>query len=392
MVPVLATADTPARPRPDGRGDGADVQKRVFVLITGGGTGGHVYPALAVAQELVRRGYSRDAIHFVGARRGMEATSVPEAGFMIDLLPGRGLRRSIRPSAIRDNVGALFGTVRALGTALRIVGRVRPQVVFGVGGYASLPCMVAARLRRIPVVVHEQNRAPGLANRIGVRLGARAAVSLAETPLRDAVVTGNPIRGEVAQARRAPVRPPLVVIIGGSLGAGRLNDAAMELYGRWRARSDVAVRHVAGRRNIEECRRRLDETRRPDDVLAYELVAYEDSMAELYQRASVFVSRAGAVTVAELAATGMPALLVPLPGAPDDHQQANATALTDAGAAFMVPDAALDGARLESELDLLLGAPDRLAAMSAAALRCGRVDAAARVADLLETVARGEAR
>jgi undecaprenyldiphospho-muramoylpentapeptide beta-N-acetylglucosaminyltransferase len=386
---MMAPAETPAI----GEGDhsGADTSGGVFVVITGGGTGGHVYPALAVAEELVRRGHPRDAIHFVGARRGMEATSVPEAGFAIDLLPGRGIRRSFRPAAIRDNVGALIGSVRALGAAIRIVGRLRPEVVFGVGGYASLPCVIAARLRRIPAVVHEQNRAPGLANRVGVRLGARAAVSLPDTPLRDAVVTGNPIRAEVAAVRRVPVQPPLVVIVGGSLGAGRLNDAALELYARWRDREDVTVRHVAGRRNIEECRARLDAVRRAGDVLAYELVAYEDSMAEVYERAALLVSRAGAVTVAELAATGTPALLVPLPGAPDDHQRANARALTHAGAAVVVADAELDGARLEAELGRLLGDPGRLTAMGDAARRCGRGDAAARVAELLEASARGGA-
>ena len=146
---------------------------RAFALVTGGGTGGHVYPALAIADELVRRGHPRGTIHFVGAARGLEARVVPAAGYSIDLLPGRGLQRSLRPRAILDNLAALWATVRAFGQAWRIVGSRRPEVVIGVGGYASMPGVLAARLRRIPVVIHEQNAAPGLANRVAVRLGAR---------------------------------------------------------------------------------------------------------------------------------------------------------------------------------------------------------------------------
>jgi undecaprenyldiphospho-muramoylpentapeptide beta-N-acetylglucosaminyltransferase len=360
----------------------------VFALVTGGGTGGHVTPALAVAEELVRRGHPRTDIRFVGSRRGMEASAVPAAGFAIDLLPGRGVRRSLGLRALRDNAGALLGTVGAFGRALRLVGRLRPRVVLGVGGYASLPCVVAARLRGIPTVVHEQNRAPGLANRVGVRLGARAVTSLPDTPLRGAVVTGNPVRREVAAARRAPASPPMVAIVGGSLGAVRLNDAGLALYDRWRTRTDVVVHHVSGRRNYEECRRRLDMQRRTDDVLVYELVAYEDRMELLYERASLLVCRAGAVTVAELAVTGTPALLVPLPGAPDDHQTRNAESLVSAGAAVLVVDDDLDGDRLDAELTALLATPERLHVMGEAARSCGRPDAAARVADVMEGIAR----
>jgi undecaprenyldiphospho-muramoylpentapeptide beta-N-acetylglucosaminyltransferase len=355
----------------------------VFALIAGGGTGGHVYPALALADELVGRGHARSAVHFVGSERGLEADAVPAAGFSIDLLPGRGLQRRLTLA----NVGVLWKSIVAFFRSLRIVGRLRPSVAVGVGGYASLPCLVAARLRGVPLVVHEQNAAPGLANRIAVRLGARAAVSLPDTPLRHAVVTGNPIRSEVAAVRRAPVSPPLVAIFGGSLGAQRINDAALELYERWRTRDDVVIRHVAGARNVETCRDQLATIRRPDDALVYDLVAYEDHMDSLYTRAALGVCRAGAVTVAELAAVGLPAVLVPLPGAPGDHQTRNALTLVDAGAAVLVPDAELDGAMLAGVLTELLGDPAGLAAMSAAARRLARTDAAARLADLVEDAA-----
>ncbi|MEX2254748.1 MAG: undecaprenyldiphospho-muramoylpentapeptide beta-N-acetylglucosaminyltransferase [Acidimicrobiia bacterium] len=366
---------------------GRDESARAFALIAGGGTGGHVYPALAVADELVRRGHSRASVRFVGARRGLEATAVPDAGYEIELLPGRGLRRSLSPRAVVANVGAVLGLVGACFRAFRIMGRRRPRVVLGVGGFASAAGVLAARLRRIPAVVHEQNAAPGVVNRLAVRLGARAAVSLPDTPLSGAVLTGNPVRREITAVERAPDTEPLVTIVGGSLGAKSLNDAALGLYDEWRARPDVRVRHVAGRRDFDRCRARLDATRTAGDALAYDLVAYDDDMAHAYARSSVFACRAGAVTCAELTATGMPAVLVPLPGAPADHQTKNAKALASVGAAVMLPDAELRPQRLARELALLLEDPTHLVEMSRAARALGRSDAAARVADLVETAA-----
>jgi UDP-N-acetylglucosamine--N-acetylmuramyl-(pentapeptide) pyrophosphoryl-undecaprenol N-acetylglucosamine transferase len=364
----------------------ADRDGEVFAVITGGGTGGHVYPALALAGELVARGHERDTIRFVGARRGLEARIVPEAGYAIDLLPGRGLQRRLTTA----NVRAAWDNLAAFVRARRIVRDASPRVVVGVGGYASLPCLVAARLRRVPTVVHEQNAAPGLANRIAVRMGARAAVSLPGTPLRGAVLTGNPVRAEVAATRRHPdPGRPLVAVFGGSLGAGRINDAALGLYDRWRNRSDIAVHHVTGQRNYEECAAHLAATRRPDDALDYELVGYEDQMERLYTRTTLAVCRAGAITVAELAAAGVPAVLVPLPGAPGDHQARNADALVAGGAAVVVRDDECDAARLDAEVGTLLADPARLEAKAASALALGRPDAAARLADLVEEVARG---
>ncbi|HUF83761.1 MAG TPA: undecaprenyldiphospho-muramoylpentapeptide beta-N-acetylglucosaminyltransferase [Acidimicrobiia bacterium] len=355
----------------------------VFALVTGGGTGGHVYPALALAEELVGRGHPVPTIRFVGARRGLEARVVPAAGFEIDLLPGRGLQRRLTVA----NLAALWENLRAFVRSRRIVKRARPRVVVGVGGYASLPCLLAARLRRVPAVVHEQNAAPGLANRVAVRLGARAAVSLPGTPLRDSVLTGNPIRPEIAAVRREPTTPPVVAVVGGSLGAGRLNDAALGLYDRWRDRDDVAVHHVSGTRNYDQCADALARVRRPGDRLVYELVPYEEHMEALYARTTLAISRAGAVTVAELAAAGVPAILVPLPGAPGDHQTRNAEAMVDAGAAVLLSDSECDRARLDVAARELVADRVRLDAMAKAARTVARPDAAAQLADLVEEVA-----
>jgi undecaprenyldiphospho-muramoylpentapeptide beta-N-acetylglucosaminyltransferase len=354
--------------------------------VTGGGTGGHVYPGLALAEALVARGHPRPSIHWVGSAGKLEETAVPAAGFTIEVLPGRGLQRRLTV----ENVGVVLKTVRAYGMARRIVGRTRPAVVVGVGGYASLPCLVAARLRRIPAVVHEQNAAPGLANRIAVRLGARAAVSLPGTPLPGAVVTGNPVRAAVIGVERRPSADhPLVAVFGGSLGARRLNEAAAELYDLWRNRSAITLHHVSGTAGHDAAVAALAAQRRDGDSLGYRLARYEDKMPELYAATSIAVCRAGATTVAELAAAGVPSILVPLPGAPGDHQTRNAEALVAAGAAVLVPDAECTGARLVAELEPLLADPARLAAMGAAARTLARPDAAADLAALVEETAAG---
>jgi undecaprenyldiphospho-muramoylpentapeptide beta-N-acetylglucosaminyltransferase len=356
---------------------------KAYALVTGGGTGGHVYPGLAVAEALVARGHAREDIHWVGSARGLEATVVPAAGFPTHLLPGRGLQRRLTLT----NVSVAGQTIAAFAKAWRLVGRLRPEVVVGVGGYASLPCTVTARLRRIPVVVHEQNAAPGLANRIAVRLGARAAIALPGTPLAGAVVTGNPIRASVAAVERNPSPDrPLVAIFGGSLGARRVNRAGTGLYDRWRHRADLAVHHVSGAAGHTETVAALDGLRRPDDAIAWKLVRYEDDMPGLYAAASVAVCRAGATTVAELAAAGLPSVLVPLPGAPGDHQTRNAMALVEGGAAVLVPDSECDGERLELEVGRLLSDPVLLQRMSRAARDLAKPDAADRLADLVEEV------
>jgi UDP-N-acetylglucosamine--N-acetylmuramyl-(pentapeptide) pyrophosphoryl-undecaprenol N-acetylglucosamine transferase len=356
------------------------VSAPVFALLTGGGTGGHTYPAIAVAQELERRGHS---VRFVGGRRGIEGKVVPAAGFEIDLLPGRGLQRRLT----FQNVTALWGACSAVVRAIAIVRRVRPRVVVGFGGYASFPCVLAARLLRVPVVVHEQDAAPGLANRLGVRLGARPAVSLPGTPLPNATLTGNPVRAALAHLERPPhpmFDPALLAVFGGAQGARTINRAALGCYDAWRARRDLAVHHVCGPRHVDACAAELAAVRRSGDALKYELVGYEERMDLVYGQAALAVCRAGAGTIAELTAVGLPAVLVPLPGAPSDHQTRNAQTLERAGAAVMLRDEECDPARLDKVVSDLLGAGDRLERMSLAARGLGRRDATERLSDLVE--------
>lgn len=362
-----------------------------FVVIAGGGTAGHVIPGLAIAEELVAQGVSRDRVHYVGSARGVETRLVPEAGFELTVLPGRGIQRRFTV----ENVRSVLGLVAAVIIGVRLVGRLRPAVIVGLGGYASVPCVIGAVLWRVPIVVAEQNAVPGLANRLAARFARASAVSFVGTDLASATWTGNPVRSEVAALaepdpqRRASARSRLglpedrtvLAVFGGSLGSRRINEATADAVAVWSDRSDLAIRHVSGSREHSETLDRVG--RRHDAALVYQLIEFEDDMPSVYAAADLVVCRAGASSVAELAVAGVPSVLVPLPWATGDHQNANARALVDAGAAVLVPDADFDADRLVAEVGSLLDDPSRRERMAAAANEFGRPDAAAAVVDLV---------
>lgn len=375
-------------------------ERSTWALVAGGGTAGHLLPGIAVAHELVRRGHAPATLHFVGAARGVEATAVPEAGFEVTLLPGRGLQRRLTAA----NIAAAFGLLRALVRAVALVRRRRPKVVLVLGGFASAACALAAVLWRVPIVVADQNARAGAVNRMVARFAAACAVPFADTDLPRAVVTGNPVREQVLAAAeerdpsvaRAELGVPpgriLVGVFAGSLGSRRINEAVLAAVdGPWRERGDLAVYHVVGARDWAEQGPRAEVVAEggPQGVW-YRSVRYEDHMERLLEGADLLVCRAGGTTVAELTVMGAPAVLVPLPIATRDHQSANAAELAEVGAAAVVPDAELDVDRLVAEVDAIVTDRSRLEAMAAAARSLGRPDAAEAVADLLEANARRE--
>jgi undecaprenyldiphospho-muramoylpentapeptide beta-N-acetylglucosaminyltransferase len=368
--------------------------ERTWAIIAGGGTAGHLLPGVAVARALVAAGRDPATIHFVGAERGPERTLVPEAGFTVETLPGRGIARRLTLA----NLAAVVDLVRALVRGIGIVRRRRPAVVVVLGGYASFACGVGAVLWRVPLVLLEQNKRAGAVNRTLRRFAAASAVSFADTDLPRAIVTGNPLRPEIRHrathpdpesARRELGLPHGRIVIGvfsGSLGSRRINDAVRELVVRWSHRSDLAVRHVIGRNGFSPAWASTPVL--PDDGIAYQVVDYEDRMELLLDASDVAVTRSGG-SVFELMAAGLPAVLVPLPIAPRDHQMANARAVEQVGGAVVVPDAELDADRLEHELSAVLGESGRLAAMASAMRDAATLDAAERAATVVQGVARG---
>jgi len=362
-----------------------------WAIVAGGGTSGHVHPALAIAAELVGRGRAKSDIHFIGSSRGLEAELVPEHGYELTALPGRGIQRSINLQNIKSAFALGVAGMRALG----VIRRLRPAVLVSVGGYASLPAITAAVLLRVPIVVTEQNSVPGAANRLASRWAKACAVAFASTDLPKATHTGNPLLGKILDVDRAAdaagakqrlgIEPhrTLVAAFGGSLGARRINQAVVDATAELGDRSDLAIRHLIGDRDWD-----MFGEHEADGALQYQPIRYERAMHDVYAAADLVVCRAGATSVAEIAETGTPAVFVPLPGAPGDHQTLNARALTDSGGGVLIKDADLNGAMLLKLLDELLNDPDRRAEMSAKAAAQAKPDAASDIADLVETHAR----
>lgn len=376
----------------------------VWAVVAGGGTGGHVYPGLAVADALVSGGLERTDIHFVVSRRRLDTAAVTAAGFAATAIHARGLQRRLTIA----NLAAAAAVARGVWQCWGILGRMAPRVVLAQGGYVSAACALAARLRRIPVVVLEANATAGAANRLAARWAVTCAVAFPTTVLAKRVVTGLPVRGAIAllhpsaageaesAERREQARSDLgvdsgrrlVLVIGGSLGSARLNEAVGEACGLLAGSGDLVVRHIVGQAAAAV------ETRlaaRPEPgMLHYETVAYENDMPTALAAADLVVSRAGGSTVAELAVAGRAALLVPLAHAAGDHQTANAGVLADAGAAVVITEGELDGERLAAEISGLLADADELGNMERAAAAVGAPQAAERVAELVRTVAGGD--
>ena len=346
------------------------------VLIAAGGTGGHVFPALAVAQVLRER-----ACHVVwlGTERGIEARLVPAANLPIEWMRVAGLRGK----GLGSWLAAPFRLLRALRDALGAVHRTQPDVVLGLGGFVAGPAGVAARLCRRPLVIHEQNAVAGLTNRVLARLATTVAEAFPGSfaPAVGAVAIGNPLRRQIEAlpVRCAMPRPQAqLLVFGGSQGAAALNRLVPAALALLAPAQRPAVLHQSGRGRQTEVAAAYAAAGVQADVREF-----IDDMAAAYSWADLAVCRSGALTVCELAAAGVPAILVPFPAAVDDHQTANARFLANRGAAVLLPEATLTAPLLAGELGALAG-PDRRRrdAMADAARRAAMPGAAERLADL----------
>lgn len=367
------------------------------VVLAGGGTAGHVTPALATADAL-RRADPGLGIEFVGTARGLEARMVPAAGWTLHPVRAAALagRNPVQAARVPLVVGA---------AALSLARRLRATNVVAAamfGGYVCGPLALAARIAGVPLVIQEQNAVPGLANRLAARwatavaVGAAAATSRFPFPER-VVVTGNPVRAGVAGSDRGALRAEALdafgleadrrtlLVFGGSLGARRINTAAIDSAGRWSNAGRLQMLHVTGARDAGEVA--AGWAARDLAGLLVRTETFVERMELAYAAADVVVCRGGASTLAELTAVGLPAIIVPLPSAVADEQRANARVLAEAGAALVVDDAGLDGAALVAAGEPLLTDPERTAQMSRAAAALGRPDAADRVAAVLLTAA-----
>ncbi|MDQ3784702.1 MAG: undecaprenyldiphospho-muramoylpentapeptide beta-N-acetylglucosaminyltransferase [Actinomycetota bacterium] len=363
------------------------------VAIAGGGTAGHVNPAIALARQLQKAGPAQ-TISFIGTATGAEATLVPGAGFELSAIDVLGFDRS-KPMSF-PATGARAG--RAIKQARSALTDSGADVVVGMGGYVSLPVCVAARSLRRPVVLHEQNIVLGLANKV-VRPWARAvAVSWAETMRqagRRAVLTGNPVAGELVGFDAAEVRARAIarwdldparktlLVFGGSQGARRINEAAAGLARLWKGETDRQVVHVAGSPAYGAVKEEVEQHLNPNGALIYRAIDYLHGMLEAYAVADLALCRGGASTVAELTAVGLPAIIVPYPHHRDRQQERHARVLEDAGAAVLLPDAETTTYRVAGEVERLLTDPAALVSMGVESAQLGHPDAAGRLARLV---------
>ncbi len=351
------------------------------MLVMAGGTGGHVFPALAVAEELRERGI---VVTWLGTRRGIEADLVPGADFPIRFIDVAGLRGK---SGLVGKLKAPFGLLKALWQAFGVVRSVGPQCVLGFGGFASGPGGLAARLLGKPLVIHEQNAVAGTTNRILQKLATRVLEAFPNA-LAKGEHCGNPVRRDISaieapQSRLASAdgRRLQLLVLGGSLGALAINQVLPEALALLAENERPAVVHQCGQKHLAASRKAYE-----DAGVAAEVVAFVDDMAAAYSVADFVICRAGALTVAELTAVGLGALLIPYPHAIDDHQSENARWLVDNDAAVMMQQKELNPQALATLLEELLANKQRLVAMAVAARALALPDAVNTVADVCEEV------
>jgi len=361
------------------------------IFMMAGGTGGHVVPALSVARGLADKGYE---VRWLGTRAGIEARLVPEAGFAIDWLEIGG----VRGKGVMTRLLAPWRLLRAVLAARRIMVRHKPVLAVGMGGYASGPGGLAAWWLGVPLVIHEQNAIAGMTNRILSRFARQTLAAYLQafegTRARNVTVVGNPVRPEItalpdpARRMRDRTGPVRVLVLGGSLGAKALNETIPSALVRVSLNVPLEVRHQAGSKHLADTRQNyhqsIENVRGASDPGRFEIVDFISDMAESYEWADFVIARAGALTVAEIAAAGVGALFIPFPYAVDDHQTRNASALKQAGAAMLIQQRDLDVGRLTAQLSELFADRGELKRMAQSARGAAFKDSLAMIVALCE--------
>lgn len=354
------------------------------VLIAAGGTGGHIYPGIAVANEILRRDKSSE-IRFVGTARGLETKLVPNAGFKLELIESAGIKNV----GLLNTLKGLLLLPKSFLAARKIIKDFQPDAVVGAGGYVTGSVLLTASFLKIPTLVMESNALPGFTNRQLARFVDKAAVTFEEAARffpGKAVVTGNPVRREFFDipAKTRENSSFSLLAFGGSQGARAINNALVEALPHLSVERDkLKIVHQTGELDFETIKNGYEKA----GWNTADVRKYLDKMTEEFARADLIVSRAGATTCAELAAAGKAAIMIPLPTAADDHQRKNAEALESAGAARMILQKDLSGEVLAGEIKKLINAPEKITAMEQAAKMLVKGDAAATMVDLIEQLA-----
>lgn len=357
------------------------------LIITGGGTGGHLFPGIALATGLQER-LQGCRVLFIGTRRQLDRDTLARYDFELASIECMGLKGM----GIKNRMQSVMQLPAAILEARRILKRFRPDLVFGVGGYVTGPVLLAARIGGYPVCIHEQNSVPGLANKILAKIADRIFISIPcayPFAAKKTVMTGNPVRREIirasAERKEAGKENLTILVLGGSQGAHRVNMLVAEAAARIRilGRGEIQWIHQTGKKDLNQVKSRYQDT--GSDALVGDF--FQD-MASLYRQADLVISRAGATTLAELSVMGLPALLIPYPFAADNHQQKNASYYEEGGAAKTLPEAGLTPDGLAGEILTLASSPDKLRVMSDNMKKMGRPEATDRIIDECLTLIR----
>lgn len=370
------------------------------MIITGGGTGGHLFPAVAVGKGMQAR-VAESEILFIGTNRHIDNTTLAGLGFDRQSLDFSGVKGLGMSGFIRAGVRLLPAVLKAV----RILRSFHPDIVFGVGGYVTVPVILAARALRIPVCIHEQNSVPGLANRLSGKLAERICISLEcfpPFPVDKTILTGNPVREDiirvgVVRSQRAKNRVQksdgvsqqviadkslTLLVMGGSQGAQRLNELMVEAAPLLAGRERLTIIHQSGPQGAEMVGIGYEK-----HGIQAEVAGFFTDMAKIYSRADLVISRAGATTLAELAVLGMPVLLIPFPFAADDHQTKNAQIFVRGGGAKIFAEHGLDGKQLAAEINTILTLPEQMAEMGDKMRKMGKADATGKIVDICQELA-----
>ena len=364
------------------------------VLIAGGGTAGHVIPAVGIAKARYRKGVLREEneVHFVGSKRGVGREIVHDAGFEMTVLPGRGIQRKIT----FRNVTSILSLFAAFLRASLMIIKAKPEIIVVMGGYASLACGLAGRLFNVPLLVAEQNAVPGATNKIIARFAKVSAISFDAVELPNPVVTGNPLRSEILRFIETDSRNEtrrelgvgdrkVITAFGGSLGARHLNETIFELSQNWKGEA-ISIYHIVGSRDWQDFSQ-LD--RKPVRNVEYEMIEYLKDLTPLIGAADLVISRAGATSVSEITALGIPSILVPLPNSPGGHQEENARFFEREGSAIVVRDSELNYVSLSNRISLLLTEDLILKDMAKKAKNSRHLTGGEKIADLFFDIING---
>lgn len=369
----------------------------IFAVIAGGGTSGHIVPALAIAELLVESGQNPESIHFIGSDRGAEVKILLGSPYAHSFLRVDGFQRGLNPRSLARNVRMIPMMWRAVRLARALLMDLQPKVVVSVGGFASIPACRAARQLAIPVVTCSYDRRPGIATRLQSRYAAISAVAYLPSDLKHARLTGAPVRADLRHLRRSISRDDarsrlnispdrrLIVLMGGSLGSDVLNKVLRGVVEKWKDRADLAILHLSGVRYFNDPMPNLQMSTPP---IEYRRLAYCENMTDVYAAADLIISRAGASSVAEIATVGVPSIMVPWKQAAENHQQTNADWLVERGGALLLDESELSVDNVAQVITDLLDSPLRLDELGKRAYELGAVHRESTIARAIIEAAR----